>query len=175
MVGLTYNPTSKKDSTNDPDFDKWCDEKFWPSLVKDTGSAVKTISHGLDVDFDAGPRGMDLRQDVSEAIVTNVESLTAAEEPEKRHIEIQLPSGMTYNAGDYLAVLPINRDSKTKSVMSRFGLPWDVKMTIRAGQNTFLPTGRQLPVYGLLSCYVELGQPATQKVRYSVDRPRNLI
>ena len=107
---------------------------------------------------------MDLRQDVSEAIVKNVESLTAAGEPEKRHIEIQLPSGMTYRAGDYLAILPINQGSKVKSVMSRFGLPWDVKMTIRAGQNTFLPTGRELSVYNLLASYVELGQPATQKV-----------
>ena len=122
------------------------------------------MSHGLDVEFDASPRGMDLRQDVSEAIVKNVESLTARGEPEKRHIEIQLPSGMTYNAGDYLAVLPINQDSKVKSVMSRFSLPWDIKMTLRTGQNTFLPTGRQVLVYGLLSSYVELGQPTTQKV-----------
>ena len=118
---------------------------------------------GLDIVIDTNPRSNDLRQDVSEAIVKDTRTLTAPGEPEKRHIEITLPAGMTYRAGDYLAVLPVNHHKTIKAVLSRFNLAWDVKMTIKEGQNTFLPTGKEMAVYDVLSSYVELNQPATQK------------
>ena len=71
---------------------------------------------------------------------------------------------MTYRAGDYLAVLPINPAQTVKRVLNRFSLPWDAKIHIRDGQNTVLPTGRDMAVYEVLSTYVELNQPATTKV-----------
>lgn len=37
-------------------------------------------------------------------------------------------------------------------------------LTIKAGSNTTMPTGRPISAYDLLAAYVELGQPATRKV-----------
>ena len=71
---------------------------------------------------------------------------------------------MTYKAGDYLAVLPLNHGKVVKRVMSRFSVPWDAMIKIPEGQNTMLPTGREMSAYGMLAAYTELNQPATAKV-----------
>ena len=158
-----YSDAADNDIFND--FDKWVDKSFWPAIAAEYGVEEEDDSQGrgLDIEITAGSRSSDLRQDVSEAIVRDVKILTAPGEPEKRHIEIQLPSGMEYRAGDYLAVLPINHNRTIKRVMNRFSLPWDAKITIKPGQNTILPTGREILVFALLSAYVELTQPATSK------------
>lgn len=89
--------------------------------------------------------------------------LSAPGEPEKRHIEIQLPSDMTYQAGDYLAILPINPAKIVQRVMRRFNLAWDSVLTINASVGTILPTGVPLSAHDLFGAYVELNQPATKR------------
>ena len=149
------------------DFDKWIDEKFWPAVEEEYGQrgtdAPETA--GLDIEVTTGSRSSILRQNVSEAIVEDVKILTAPGEPEKRHIELQLPTDMTYKAGDYLAILPINHSKIVKRVMNRFGLAWDAVITIKEGQNTILPA-HKMSLYAMLSAYVELNQPATVKVSF---------
>jgi len=97
-------------------------------------------------------------------VVINNEVLTAAGEPEKRHITLRLPTQMTYETGDYLSVLPVNSHITIKRVFKRFGLPWDAMMVVKAGSNTTLPIGKQMTVVEILGAYVELGQSATTKV-----------
>ncbi|MCJ1281918.1 hypothetical protein MMC26_001241 [Xylographa opegraphella] len=146
-------------------FDSWVDHTLWPGIAAEYGVEDEdpSESQGLDVEISTNTRSNDLRQDVSEAIVKDVKILTAPGEPEKRHIELQLPTNMTYRAGDYLAVLPLNSSEIVKRVMKRFSLPWDSKINIKEGQNTILPCGRDMSVFDLLSAYVELNQPATTK------------
>lgn len=79
---------------------------------------------------------------------------------------------MTYRTGDYLAVLPLNHSQIVKRVMNRFSLPWDARISIKEGQNTILPTNREMSVFDLLSAYVELNQPATKKVSSPVTSTR---
>ncbi|MCJ1393970.1 hypothetical protein MMC18_006847 [Xylographa bjoerkii] len=147
------------------DFDKWADQTLWPGIATEYGAEDEDLSEtqGLEIEISTNTRSNDLRQDVSEAIVKDVKVLTAPGEPEKRHIELQLPTDMTYKAGDYLAVLPLNSSEVVKRVMRRFALPWDAKINIKEGQNTILPCGRDMGVFDLLSAYVELNQPATTK------------
>ena len=147
------------------DFDQWQEAHLWPGLGKIFGQDLKEAphSHGLDIEFQGPCRSSDLRQDVSEAIVLNVECLNDNEAPEKRHIEVQLPTGMTYTAGDYLAVLPMNPTKVVKAIMARFGLAWDTTIQIKEGQYTTLPQGRTITLFGVLSAYVELNEPITQK------------
>ena len=38
----------------------------------------------------------------------------------KKHIEIKLPEGMVYNAGDYLAVVAVNPDRIAQRAVRRF-------------------------------------------------------
>ena len=144
------------------------DQTLWPAIASQFGAEEEDPAEvqGLDLEVTTNTRSSDLRQDVSEAIVKNVKVLTAPGEPEKRSIELQLPTDMPYRAGDYLAILPLNSSKIVKRVMNRFGLPWDARIRIKEGQNTILPTGREMSVFDLLSAYVELNQPATTKVRF---------
>lgn len=89
--------------------------------------------------------------------------LSAPGAPEKRHIEIQLPSDMSYSTGDYLAVLPLNPSETVQRVMRRFNLAWDSILKISAAAGTILPTGVPLSAPDLFGAYVELGQPATKR------------
>jgi cytochrome P450/NADPH-cytochrome P450 reductase len=83
----------------------------------------------------------------------------------KRHVEIALPAGSTYRAGDYLAVLPLNPAAAVDRALARFGLAYDEQAVVRIGEGgrTFLPTGTPVAVGELLASYVELSQPATRR------------
>ena len=143
------------------DFDNWQDGQLWPALH---GKESEEEESSLEVEIDTGSRRSQLRQNVREAIVISNKLLTAEGEPEKRYIELKLPTGMTYKAGDYLAVLPINNSHNVRRVLKYYGLPWDALLTIKAGANTTLPTGRPISAMDVLGAYVELSQPATRKV-----------
>ena len=149
------------------DFDGWVDRTLWPGIATEYGVEDEDTSESqsLDIEISTNIRSSDLRQDVNEAIVKDAKVLTAPGEPEKRHIELQLPTDMTYRTGDYLAVLPLNSSEIVKRVMKRFSLPWDAKINIKEGQNTILPCSRDMSVFDLLAAYVELNQPATTKVQ----------
>ncbi|RFU30218.1 hypothetical protein B7463_g6139, partial [Scytalidium lignicola] len=142
------------------EFDRWQDEQLWTQLG---GSADSDHESVLEVEIDTTTRRSHLRQNLREGIVIDNDLLTAPGEPEKRHISLELPTGMTYNTGDYLAVLPMNNPRVIRRVLKRFGLPWDAVITIKEGANTTLPTGRPISVMDILSSYVELAQPATVK------------
>ncbi|KUJ12657.1 putative cytochrome P450 oxidoreductase OrdA-like protein [Mollisia scopiformis] len=141
------------------DFDKWQDEQLWASL----GGDAELEESGLEIEIDTDSRRSKLRQDVQEAVVISNTLLTAESEPEKRHIELKLPTGMTYQSGDYLAVLPINNTKNIRRVLKWAHLPWDAMITIKSGANTTLPTGHPISIMDVLSAYVELSQPATRK------------
>ncbi len=147
------------------DFEQWEDEIFWPAMEEKYGAAEVDGDHApaISVQFST-PRSSALRQDVKEAVVVDARTLTAPGAREKRHIEVQLPTGMTYKPGDYLAILPINPIESVNRVMRRFHIAWDSNITIEADGRTSLPTGVPVPVYDILSAYVELAQPATKRV-----------
>jgi cytochrome P450/NADPH-cytochrome P450 reductase len=149
------------------DFEDWEDSSLWPALAEKYGIAAQSegggaISSGLSIEI-TSPRSSTLRQDVKEAIVVDVQDLTAPGAPPKKHMEIQLPSDARYAAGDYLAVLPLNPKPSVERVMRRFHLAWDAHVTISAHGSTTLPTGVSIPVTDVLGAYVELAQPATKR------------
>jgi cytochrome P450/NADPH-cytochrome P450 reductase len=159
------------------DFEQWEDEVFWPALEARYGGAAAAgagteapdsdaLSPRLSVRF-SNPRSSTLRQDVKEATVVSEKLLTApiSSATPKKHIEIQLPEGVTYRVGDYLAVLPVNPRATIYRVMRRFELAWDAHITIGSDRWTALPTDNPVPVFDVLGSYVELSQPATKRVR----------
>ena len=143
------------------DFDRWQDEQLWSALGSDAEPEEEV---GLEIDTDTGSRRSKLRQDVKEAVVISNQLLTKEGVPEKRHIVLNLPTGMTYKAGDYLAVLPMNNPKNIRRVLKWAHLPWDTMLTIKDGANTTLPTGYPISMMDILGMYVELSQPATRKV-----------
>ena len=145
-------------------FEKWEDKQFWPTIKKDFGSGVEADdTTGLHIEVSTSLRSSHLRQDVKEAVVVKNKLLGLGTESPKRHIELKLPTDMTYRAGDYLAVLPINHTAVVGRVIKRFHLPWDAFVTVKSGES-YLPVGQPMPVFGVLSAYVELSQTATRRV-----------
>src|SRR6478736_2223734 len=82
-----------------------------------------------------------------------------------RHIEVQLPSGISYRVGDHLSVVPRNDPALVDSVARRFGfLPADqIKLQVAEGRRAQLPIGDTVSVGRLLTEFVELQQIATRK------------
>jgi cytochrome P450/NADPH-cytochrome P450 reductase len=88
-----------------------------------------------------------------------------ASERSTRHIEVQLPSGISYRVGDHLSVVPRNDPALVDSVARRFGfLPADqIRLQVAEGRRAQLPVGDTVSVGRLLSEFVELQQVATRK------------
>ncbi|OHW95197.1 cytochrome p450 [Colletotrichum incanum] len=165
-IGLT-DASSGEVFTN---FESWEDEMLWPAMM----SRYKTTPNdnrekGVEVVV-SNPRTSTLRQDVKQASVVDTEILTKGGDPTsiKKHVEIRIPEDMTYTAGDYLAVLPINPKESVHRAMRRLHLARDVHLTIKAEGPTVLPTNSSAPADDILSSYVELSQPATKRNLLSV-------
>jgi cytochrome P450/NADPH-cytochrome P450 reductase len=144
------------------DFDTWSDQVFWPSFAPDSSSS-QALSASLEVEMSTQNRSSYLRQDVQMGSVTDSKKLTADGQPEKRHLEIKLPDGMTYETGDYLAILPLNPQENIARAMKHFRIPQDATINIKPGSATFLPTGVSISVVDLLRGFVELSLPVTKK------------
>jgi len=82
-----------------------------------------------------------------------------------RHIEVQLPPGISYRVGDHLSVVPRNDPALVDSVARRFGfLPADqIRLQVAEGRRAQLPVGDVVSVGRLLTEFVELQQIATRK------------
>lgn len=162
---MSMGTTNAKDRDMFSDFETWEDETLWPAIKKQFGSSDDEGTYaGLKVVFST-PRASSLRQEVKEALVVDTRSLTGGNAgEEKRHLEIQLPTGWLYSAGDYLAVLPHNPQEIVARAIRRFNLSWDAHVSIEASGPTTLPTNVSIPASDLLNSYVELGQTATKRV-----------
>jgi cytochrome P450 / NADPH-cytochrome P450 reductase len=88
-----------------------------------------------------------------------------ASERSTRHIEVQLPAGLTYRVGDHLSVVPRNDPALVNAVARRFGfLPSDqIRLQVAEGRRAQLPVGEAVSVGRLLADFVELQQVATRK------------
>ena len=67
-----------------------------------------------------------------------------------RHLEIALPAGTSYAAGDHLGVLPRNEVRLVNRVLARFGLDGGqyVTLTATGSTPTHLPVGEPYPLLG---------------------------
>lgn len=162
IVPLATTDAAERDMFSD--FETWEDESLWPALQEKYGTEDSSDggNDGIAVEVSL-PRKTTLRQDVEEAQVVAARTLTEAGSA-KKHIEIQLPTGMTYRAGDYLAVLPFNPKQTVARVFRRFSLSWDATLKITSDRPTTLPTDTAISAADVLSAYVELSQPATKRV-----------
>ena len=99
-----------------------------------------------------------------------------------RHIEVQLPAGVSYRVGDHLSVVPRNDPALVDQVARRFGfLPADqIRLRVAEGRRAQLPVGDAVSVGRLLTEFVELQDVATRKqiqimsehTRCPVTRPK---
>ena len=151
------------------DFDSWTDSYLWPALKTDSSSNASAGQRGLDLEIYQENIAVWLDRDMQEGKVESVRLLTMPDAPEKRHLEILLPSTMVYEPGDYLAVLPLNPEVNVRRIMKRYNVLWDAVIVIKSSSAaTTLPKDTPISVSTLLKSYVELVQPATKKVCYFI-------
>ena len=166
IVDLGLSDAAKGDMFSD--FDNWTDAAFWPAVRAQFGSVSSPLPEPkaeMEMEITTKTRASQLQQEVQQGKVTGSKLLTTPGEPEKRHLEIKLPEGMEYEAGDYLAVLPLNPDESVKRVLARYSLPWDAVVTVKSGGPVHLPCNKPVSVFDLLKGFVELSHPATKKAR----------
>jgi cytochrome P450 / NADPH-cytochrome P450 reductase len=150
-------------------FDEWY-SGLWADLARSFGKELQAIPNGaqLEVEVVKAGRSTILRQGdlLLGAVVENrglVDMASPLARP-KHHIEIELPAGMTYRAGDYLAVLPRNHPEMVTRALRRFNFAAESQVVIRKaeGNLTSLPVDYPVSVSDLLLHYVELAQPVTR-------------
>ncbi|KAI5359387.1 putative Flavoprotein-like superfamily [Septoria linicola] len=87
--------------------------------------------------------------------------------PAKRHLEIQLPAGTPYTAGDYLVVQPHNPPTSVHRVLSLFGLGEHDLFSVSGTSKKFLPK-ETTPVGIFFSSAIELATPITKRQLESI-------
>ena len=113
-----------------------------------------------------------LSYEATPALITrNVELMTNGSPGTRstRHLEVTLPAGMRYRAGDHLGVLPRNSLALIRRVMVHFKLDAGMYLTIVAssGAHTHLPIDEPAPLLGILGSCVELQACATAPISTS--------
>ncbi|RPB21857.1 riboflavin synthase domain-like protein [Terfezia boudieri ATCC MYA-4762] len=139
------------------DFAKWKEDYFWPYFDIEPPPFSTDVKLKVSV-----PKvNPDFTYELGTALVEKNVVLTGPSEPEKRHITLKLPEGMTYKAGDYLSVLPTNPRENVKRAMTRFKLDWNAVLDITEG-GLVIPEGDNISPWRVLSKYVELGRLALE-------------
>ena len=154
----------------DGQFRGWYDH-LWNSLADALGTSVDGLDdvpqgHRYEVEFVTGP--VEVSPLSAEYDARPMEVLANRElqnktgphpsERSTRHIELAVPEGVTYKAGDHLGILPRNSEELVRRVMARFDLPDGALIRIRNNtqSKTFLPVDEPVSASALLSSYVDL-------------------
>ncbi|WP_091171031.1 bifunctional cytochrome P450/NADPH--P450 reductase [Paenibacillus sp. 1_12] len=156
------------------DFEKQLDEwkeQLWPGVMDKLGLQLnaKTDSERstLTVQFVSGFVGTPLAESyeaVHAKVLDNRELQGASSERSTRHLEIELPEGITYQEGDHLGVLPCNRPELVERALRRYRLNSNDHLILKAtGRSAaHLPLDRPVSLHDLLSHNVELQEAATR-------------
>ncbi|KAL4897777.1 cytochrome P450 [Aspergillus ambiguus] len=152
------------------DFDNWGESVFWPAVTSKFGTQMNENAaavSGVQVQVRPGMRASALGLQLKEGQVLENKLLTASSMPEKRMLRFKLPE-MSYQCGDYLAILPVNPPSIVRQAIRRFSLSWDSLLTVwnptesASGSNT-VPLDTPISAFELFSTHVELSQPASKR------------
>lgn len=82
-----------------------------------------------------------------------------------RHIEIELPEGVSYEPGDHLCVVPINGEHTVSRALRRFGFDDDayIRVDVTGGRRSPFPNGSTFSVKRLAQVCGELQAVASRK------------
>jgi len=142
------------------DFENWQSELIQKLQGSSPDSAHVAKPDLAEVSTDK--RAQQLSSGLSIGTVKDIKILTASDQPEKRHMEIELPADSVYETGDYLAVLPINPDDLVRRIMRHWSLPRDATITLKTSAFGSLPVNIPLSIHELLKGYFELSQPVSK-------------
>lgn len=162
----------------DGDFDRSAEawiEAFWPAVAQALGSRAEagesTLRYEVQVVNYAGAadntpfasRCSVHGRAAYATVLASRELLSDAAARSTRHIELRLPDGLSYEAGDHLAVFPENPLDLVKAAAQRCGrrVTDVVVLAAKGGGPAHLPTGVPVTVRELLGRHVDLAGPCT--------------
>lgn len=166
------HPRGEGDARGDFDaqFETWY-AGLWDALASALGldaAATATAGGGPRLSLTLEQRrtaGPVLRSYRGQAATVRVNREACARGPRSvRHVEIELPTGSSYRAGDHLGVLPRNDVALVNRVLARFGLDAGQYVTLAAAgaAPTHLPVGEPYPLIAILAGCVELQDVASR-------------
>ena len=152
------------------DFDGWY-AQVWPTLGRAFGVETAEAAAGPRFHVERADAHEDPLQEAHgtrevEVLATReLVDMTSPFGRSKREVVLRLPEGMTYRAGDHLALLPENPPELVERAARRFGLKPDDALVLRQmrQEDSLLPVDRPVTVRQLLTRFVELTQPATRR------------
>ncbi|KHE72043.1 bifunctional cytochrome P450/NADPH--P450 reductase [Halobacillus sp. BBL2006] len=163
-------PRGEGDASEDfeGDLEKW-EEKLWDSLAEHFNLELEDANHDsnqVSMEFVSGVTHTPIARThhAFTAVVSENRELLSSADRSTRHIELQLPSGVTYQEGDHLGVLPQNSEELVERALTRFDLKGEEYVVLGedTGKATHLPTNQPVQLEELLRSYVELQEPATR-------------
>lgn len=165
-------PPGEGDASGDLDsaFRTW-KHAFWEALYASLGLTMESVApeqlqYSIQVLEDEHPNPFAEVYQATPMVVVENRELQQAERSERstRHIELSLPEGAVYHAGDHLGVIPQNASALVARVAAAFGFTPEVRIQLHKRRPTTgaLPTDQILSVGTLLTHYVELQDVATR-------------
>jgi len=156
----------------DRDFQTW-GRALWRSVAADfevalerDASAANAPQYAVEIVAGPQPNAVAAAHGARPMrVVLNRELQAAGSSRSTRHLDVTLPAGVSYRAGDHLGVVPSNSPALVERVMRVFGFSAGtfVRLQATSARKSSLPLDRPIPVEVLLANYVELQQPATRK------------
>lgn len=158
----------------DGQFESWY-QAFWPALLQEfsidaklpeaanVGSAYEieiiNTTHPQIETFGARPATVLVNRELYQKDGTHPAERSA------RHLEIELPAGVSYRTGFHLGIIPDNSEAQVTRVARHFNFTKDTYIQLRKSDNrkTNMPVDTPISVYTLLAEYVELQDVATRK------------
>ncbi|RYC58691.1 hypothetical protein CHU98_g7518 [Xylaria longipes] len=127
------------------------------SVVTNTSDLELTIEKSDTADLLAGGT-------ISTGIIRENKQVAGTEVGSaKRHMEVELPEGVTYEPGDYLVVVPTNPLNLVRRAATRFSLNFMDIVTVKGTSKTFLIGRGPSTVIEILGGRVELGTLASKR------------
>lgn len=156
------------DEDFDGDIEKW-QASLWPALAEKFDLDIEPDNHAsasVSMEYVSGVSYTPVARtyEAFSSVILENRELLRTDQRSTRHIEVALPSGVTYQEGDHLGVLPENAQGLIDRVLHRFGLNGDEYVVLGegAGRANHLPTNQPVSLSELLGRYVELQEPATR-------------
>ncbi|GGD09398.1 bifunctional cytochrome P450/NADPH--P450 reductase [Pontibacillus salipaludis] len=151
-------------------YEAW-EEELWIKLAEtfdlDLEGDTGQTANALTVEFVDGVTSTPLAKDhkaFTARVSQNKELQGETSERSTRHLDIQLPAGVSYKEGDHLGLIPQNNQELVDRVLRRFSLDGKTFMVLSgsSGKTAHLPLDHPVSISDLMTHYVELQEPATR-------------
>ncbi|HXU22810.1 MAG TPA: cytochrome P450 [Tepidiformaceae bacterium] len=181
----------------DAAYEAW-NERTWPALIELAGArpseaaaerfaAVRSVETAMTTADSTSAMAMSLDgQVVVPQVMSNsvdiatfaadvvaARELQAAESPRRtRHLELSLPAGTEYSAGDHLGVCPKNDEAAVEMLARRLGVPLDGVFAVPATMQVHaVPRGVPLKVRNVLESLVDItGRPSVDLLQLLLSK-----